>query len=170
MRNRPEPHRTVSLVPQRVLALESLLHSLAAYLILTPEAMGMIGESYPFIRGNYYMTIIGEENDTLREFAICKESKVIPMPETWLNLRIKGSQHSQFLRRKCKHIPKGLFSCPAIVNETRYSMHWISEAHRNSWACSPWCHRHGFWRRQTGPCTPPPWLRVMYTCLVNLFP
>jgi hypothetical protein len=97
------------------------------------DAMGMIGESYPFFRGNYYMTIIGEENDTIREFAICKESKVIPMPETWLNLRIKGSQHSQFLRRKCKHIPKGLFSYPAIVNETRYSMHWISEAHRNSW-------------------------------------
>ena len=95
--------------------------------------MGMIGESYPFFRGNYYMTIIGEENDTIREFAICKESKVIPMPETWLNLRIKGSQHSQFLRRKCKHIPKGLFSYPAIVNETRYSMQWISEAHRNSW-------------------------------------
>jgi hypothetical protein len=69
--------------------------------------MGMIGESYPFFRGNYYMTIIGEENDTIREFAICKESKVIPMPETWLNLRIKGSQHSQFLRRKCKHIPRG---------------------------------------------------------------
>jgi len=133
MRNRPEPHRTVSLVPQRVLALESVLHSLAAYLILTPDAMGMIGESYPFFRGNYYMTIIGEENDTIREFAICKESKVISMPETWLNLRIKVSQHSQFLRRKCKHIPKGLFSYPAIVNETRYSMHWISEAHRNSW-------------------------------------
>ncbi|KAJ6945621.1 hypothetical protein NC651_000626 [Populus alba x Populus x berolinensis] len=65
--------------------------------------MGMIGESYPFFR------------------------------ETWLNLRIKGSQISQFLRRKCKHIPKGLFSCPATVNGTGYSMHWISEAHRNSW-------------------------------------
>ncbi|XP_011020744.1 PREDICTED: uncharacterized protein LOC105123012 isoform X2 [Populus euphratica] len=97
------------------------------------DAMVIIGESYPFFRGNYYMTIIEEENDMIREFATSKESKVIPMPETWLDLRIKGSQLSQYFRRKCKHIPKGLFSYPAIVNETRYSMHWISEAHRNSW-------------------------------------
>uniref|UniRef100_A0A6M2F5U8 Aminotransferase class V domain-containing protein n=1 Tax=Populus davidiana TaxID=266767 RepID=A0A6M2F5U8_9ROSI len=98
------------------------------------DAMVIIGEGYPFFRGNYYMTIIEEENDMIREFATSKESKVIPMPETWLDLRIKGSQLSQYFRRKCKHIPKGLFSYPAIVNETtRYSMHWISEAHRNSW-------------------------------------
>ncbi|CAK7336164.1 unnamed protein product [Dovyalis caffra] len=97
------------------------------------DAMVMVGGSYPFFRGNYYMTMIGEESDMIREFAACKESKVIPMPETWLDLRIKGSQLSQYFRRKCKHIPKGLLSYPAIVNETRYSMHWISEAHRNSW-------------------------------------
>ncbi|OAY34309.1 uncharacterized protein LOC110628720 isoform X1 [Manihot esculenta] len=97
------------------------------------EAMVMIGESYPFFKGNYYMTILGEEVDTIREFATHKESKVVPMPETWLDLRIKGSQLSQYFRRKCKYTPKGLFSYPVIVNETRYSMHWISEAHRNSW-------------------------------------
>ncbi|OAY32350.1 uncharacterized protein LOC110629662 [Manihot esculenta] len=97
------------------------------------DAMLMIGESYPFFKGNYYMTILGEEVDTIREFAIQRESKVIPMPETWLDLRIKGSQLSQYFRRKCKYTPKGLFSYPAVVNGTRYSMHWISEAHRNSW-------------------------------------
>ncbi|KAG5249699.1 Pyridoxal phosphate-dependent transferases superfamily protein [Salix suchowensis] len=97
------------------------------------DAMVIIGESYPFFRGNYYMTVIEEEKDMIREFAAGKESKVIPMPETWLDLRIKGSHLSQYFRRKCKQIPKGLFSYPATVNETRYSLHWISEARRNSW-------------------------------------
>ncbi|PKI42274.1 hypothetical protein CRG98_037325 [Punica granatum] len=97
------------------------------------DAMVMIGESYPFFKGSYYMTIIGEEDDKIREFASAKESKIIAAPETWLDLRIKGSQLSQYFRRKCKHIPKGLFSYPAVVNGTRPSMHWISEAHRNSW-------------------------------------
>ncbi|KAI9170508.1 hypothetical protein LWI28_029046 [Acer negundo] len=97
------------------------------------EAMLMIGESYPFFRGNYYLTIITEECDFIKGFAIQRESKVISAPETWLDLRIKGSQLSQNFRRKCKYTPKGLFSYPVIVNGTRYSMHWISEAHRNSW-------------------------------------
>ncbi|PON32659.1 hypothetical protein TorRG33x02_356070 [Trema orientale] len=97
------------------------------------DAMTMIGESYPFFRGNFYMSIINEQVDFIKEFAIQKESKVILAPETWLDLRIKGSQLSQYFRRKCKHSPKGLFSYPAKVHGTRYSMHWISEAHRNSW-------------------------------------
>lgn len=107
------------------------------YLVLfTPnyrDAMMLVGESYPFFRGNFYMTILGQETDYIREFASFKESKVILAPESWLDLRIKGSQLSQYFRRKCKHTPKGLFSYPADVNGTRYSMHWISEAHRNSW-------------------------------------
>ncbi|KAJ8773629.1 hypothetical protein K2173_005875 [Erythroxylum novogranatense] len=97
------------------------------------DATVMIGESYPFFRGNYYMSIISEELDSIRNYATQKESKVIPMPVTWLDLRIKGSQLSQYFRRKCKYIAKGLFSYPAVVDGTRYSMHWISEAHRNSW-------------------------------------
>ncbi|KAH7865437.1 hypothetical protein Vadar_006714 [Vaccinium darrowii] len=107
------------------------------YLVLfTPnykDAMMLVGESYPFFKGNFYMTILAEENDYVREFASYKDSKVISAPETWLDLRIKGSQISQYFRRKCKHSPKGLFSFPADVNGTRYSMHWVSEAHRNSW-------------------------------------
>lgn len=107
------------------------------YLVLfTPnckDAMMLVGESYPFFRGNFYMSVIGEDMDCIREFASYKESKVISAPETWLDLRIKGSQLSQYFRRKCKHSPKGLFSYPADVNGTRYSMHWVSEAHRNSW-------------------------------------
>ncbi|RVW40058.1 hypothetical protein CK203_081893 [Vitis vinifera] len=107
------------------------------YMVLfTPnykDAMMMIGESYPFFRGNFYMTIIGEERDYIRQFVMAKDSKVVSAPENWLDLRIKGSQLSQYFRRKCKNIPKGLFSYPANVNGTRYSMHWISEAHRNSW-------------------------------------
>ncbi|KAJ0038245.1 hypothetical protein Pint_23732 [Pistacia integerrima] len=97
------------------------------------EAMLMIGESYPFFRGNYYLTILSEDSDFIKGFASQKESKVISAPETWLDLRIKGSQLSQNFRRKCKYTPKGLFSYPTVVNGTRYSMHWISEAHRNSW-------------------------------------
>lgn len=97
------------------------------------DAMMLIGESYPFFKGNYYMTIIKEGDDYIREFATFKESKVIAAPETWLDLRIRGSQLSQYFRRKSKHSPKGLFSYPADVNGTRYSMHWVSEAHRNSW-------------------------------------
>ncbi|KAK9278632.1 hypothetical protein L1049_028205 [Liquidambar formosana] len=107
------------------------------YLVLfTPnskDAMMLVGESYPFFRGNFYMTILGEDMDYIKEFASYKESKVISAPETWLDLRIKGSQLSQYFRRKCKHSPKGLFSYPADVNGTRYSMHWVSEAHRNTW-------------------------------------
>lgn len=98
------------------------------------DAMKLVGESYPFFKGNFYMTIIGEEEeDCIREYATFKESKVISAPETWLDLRIKGSQLSQYFRRKCKHSPKGLFSYPVEVKGTRYSMHWVSEAHRNSW-------------------------------------
>ncbi|XP_075524346.1 uncharacterized protein LOC142556749 [Primulina tabacum] len=97
------------------------------------DAMMLVGESYPFFKGNFYLTIIGEEADSVREFAIYKESRVILAPETWLNLRIKGSQMSHYFRRKCKSAPKGLFSYPAEVNGARHSMHWISEAHRNSW-------------------------------------
>ncbi|GLT86692.1 hypothetical protein SLE2022_048140 [Rubroshorea leprosula] len=97
------------------------------------DAMMMIGESHPFFRGNYYMTIIREESDCIRELAAQKESRVIPAPETWLDLRIKGSQASQYFRRKCKHTPNGLFSYSINVNGIRYSAHWISEAHWNSW-------------------------------------
>ncbi|XP_073281927.1 uncharacterized protein [Primulina huaijiensis] len=97
------------------------------------DAMMLVGESYPFFKGNFYLTVIGEEADSVREFASYKESRVILAPETWLNLRIKGSQLSHYFRRKCKSTPKGLFSYPAEVNGARYSMHWISEAHRNSW-------------------------------------
>ncbi|CAI0381616.1 unnamed protein product, partial [Linum tenue] len=107
------------------------------YLVLfTPsykDAMMLVGESYPFYRGNFYMSVLGEDNDCVREFAAYKESKLILAPETWLDLRIKGSQLSQYFRRKCKHSTKGLFAYPADVEGTRYSMHWISEAHRNSW-------------------------------------
>lgn len=97
------------------------------------DAMMLVGESYPFFKGNYYLTSIGEEVDCVREFASYKESRVITAPESWLDLRIKGSQLSHYFRRKCKHTPKGLFSYPVEVNGTRYSMHWVSEAHRNSW-------------------------------------
>ncbi|XP_071731772.1 uncharacterized protein [Rutidosis leptorrhynchoides] len=97
------------------------------------DAMMLVGESYPFFKGNYYMTIINEEFDFIRAFANYKDSKVIAAPETWLDLRIKGSQLSQYFRRKSKHSPKGLFSYPANVNGTHYSMHWASEAHRNQW-------------------------------------
>ncbi|KAK6139148.1 hypothetical protein DH2020_027111 [Rehmannia glutinosa] len=97
------------------------------------EALMMVGESYPFYRGNYYMTVLGDEYDVIKEFVLYKDSKVIAAPETWLDLRIKGSQLSQYFRRKCKHNPKGLFAYPACTNGARSSMHWISEAHRNYW-------------------------------------
>nr|XP_016454463.1 PREDICTED: uncharacterized protein LOC107778689 [Nicotiana tabacum] len=106
---------------------------LVVFRVTLKEAMMMIGECYPFFRGNYYMTILGEDYDCIREFVSFKDSKVIAAPESWLDLRIKGSQLSQYFRRKSKHSPKGLFAYPAYVEETRYSMHWISEAHRNSW-------------------------------------
>ncbi|KAL3025422.1 hypothetical protein AAZX31_04G178700 [Glycine max] len=104
------------------------------YLVLfTPsykDAMMLVGESYPFVKGNYYMTILDQEEDYIREFASFKESKVISAPKTWLDLRISGSQLSQNFRRRCKISSKGLFSYPVDANGT---MHWISEAHRNNW-------------------------------------
>ncbi|PKA62053.1 molybdenum cofactor sulfurtransferase [Apostasia shenzhenica] len=93
------------------------------------DAMMLVGESYPFFRYNYYMTVIGEDVDYVREFAAYKDSKVVAAPPEWLDLRIKGSQLSQQFRRKCKYNPKGLFAYPAA----RSSMHWVSEARRNSW-------------------------------------
>ncbi|KAK2355983.1 hypothetical protein P8452_75927 [Trifolium repens] len=105
------------------------------YLVLfTPsykDAMMLVGESYPFFKGTYYMTILGEQHeDYIKEFASFKESKVLIAPKTWLDLRIRGSQLSQNFRRKCKISPKGLFAYVADVNGT---MHWVSEAHRNYW-------------------------------------
>ncbi|CAN6547128.1 unnamed protein product [Malus baccata var. baccata] len=87
---------------------------------------------YPFYRGNHYMTILGEQ-DCIKDFAGYKESRVIPAPESWLDLRIKGSQLSQYFRKKSKHKLKGLFSYPAYVNGIHHSLHWVSEAHWNSW-------------------------------------
>jgi hypothetical protein len=129
------------------------------YLVLfaaTPkDAMMLVGESYPFFRSNYYMSILGEDRDCIRTFAAYKEAKIIAAPESWLDLRIKGSQLSQYFRRKSKLAPKGLFAYPAvsaaaaegdsscsdeiIASSTppppppRYSLHWVSEAHRNAW-------------------------------------
>uniref|UniRef100_A0A1D1Y5S2 Molybdenum cofactor sulfurase n=1 Tax=Anthurium amnicola TaxID=1678845 RepID=A0A1D1Y5S2_9ARAE len=109
------------------------------YLVLfTPghrDAMLLVGESYPFFRPNYYMTILEEGVDLVREFATYKEAKVVVAPADWLDLRIKGSQLSQYFRRKSKHSPKGLFSYPAggAAGGRRHSMHWVSEAHRNGW-------------------------------------
>ncbi|KAK1259717.1 hypothetical protein QJS04_geneDACA015464 [Acorus gramineus] len=98
------------------------------------DAMRLIGESYPFFKHNFYMTVLDEGVDRIREFATCKESKIVCAPESWLDLRIKGSQLSQYFRRKCKHSPlKGLFAYPARARGGRHSMHWVSEAHRNSW-------------------------------------
>ncbi|XP_066335390.1 uncharacterized protein [Miscanthus floridulus] len=119
------------------------------YLVLfapTPrDAMMLVGESYPFFRSSYYMSILEEESDCIRAFAAYKEAKVIAAPESWLDLRIKGSQLSQYFRRKSKHAPKGLFAYPAVsplnssspsstaTSGARYSLHWVSEAHRNAW-------------------------------------
>ncbi|PON72131.1 Pyridoxal phosphate-dependent transferase, major region, subdomain [Trema orientale] len=109
------------------------------YLVLfTPDyvvSMKLVGESYPFFKGNTYMTIMGgeEEEDLIKEYASFKESRVISAPASWLDLRIKGSQLSQYFRKKSKYKQKGLFSYPAVVNGTHYSLHWVSEAHRNSW-------------------------------------
>ncbi|PUZ44893.1 hypothetical protein GQ55_8G170000 [Panicum hallii var. hallii] len=126
------------------------------YLVLfapTPrDAMMLVGESYPFFRSSYYMSILEEDGDCIRAFAAYKEAKVIAAPESWLDLRIKGSQLSQYFRRKSKHAPKGLFAYPAVSpaaaaapsaassgcgarqqQPARYSLHWVSEAHRNAW-------------------------------------
>ncbi|KAL8037947.1 hypothetical protein ABFX02_11G071200 [Erythranthe guttata] len=97
------------------------------------EAMMMVGEAYPFFRGNYYMSVLSENDDVIREFVSYKDSKVVAAPEAWLDLRIRGSQLSQYFRRKCKHNPKGLFAYPACTSGARSSMHWISEAHWNCW-------------------------------------
>ncbi|XP_042047548.1 uncharacterized protein LOC121793583 isoform X1 [Salvia splendens] len=102
------------------------------------EALTMVGDSYPFFRGNYYMTVLPEDEDVIREVAASKDAKVVGAPAAWLDLRIKGSQLSQYFRRKCKCSPKGLFAYPAACSNgeggfLRSSMHWISEAHRNSW-------------------------------------
>ncbi|XP_040384475.1 uncharacterized protein LOC102715804 [Oryza brachyantha] len=115
------------------------------------DALMLIGESYPFFRGNYYMSILaadadadGAGGDCIRAFAAYKDAKVIAAPESWLDLRIKGSQLSQYFRRKCKHAPKGLFAYPVVPAAApsaaapapapaRYSLHWVSEAHRNGW-------------------------------------
>ncbi|XP_021801151.1 uncharacterized protein LOC110745384 [Prunus avium] len=106
------------------------------YLVLfTPtyrDAMVLVAESYPFFKGNYYLTILGEQ-DCIKEFAGYKESKVILAPETWLDLRIKGSQLSQYFRKKSKLKVKGLFSYPVFENGVHHSLHWVSEAHRSSW-------------------------------------
>ncbi|TQD74988.1 hypothetical protein C1H46_039480 [Malus baccata] len=39
----------------------------------------------------------------------------------------------QGFRKKSKHKLKGLFSYPAYVNGIHHSLHWVSEAHWNSW-------------------------------------
>ena len=102
------------------------------FVLFTPsyqDAMKLVGGSYPFFKGNFYLTIIRkEEKDCIREFATFKESKVVSAPEIWLDLRIKGSQLSQYFRRKCRYSPKGLFCYPVNIKGTRNSIHWVSKA------------------------------------------
>ena len=43
-----------------------------------------MGESYPFFRSSYYMSILEEDGDCIRAFAAYKEAKVIAAPESWL--------------------------------------------------------------------------------------
>jgi hypothetical protein len=104
------------------------------YLVLfTPsykDAIMLVGESYPFFKGNYYMTILGAEEDYIKEFAFYKDAKVVSAPDTWLDLSIGGSQLSQNFRRRCKISPKGLFAYAADMNA---KMHWVSEAHSFNW-------------------------------------
>lgn len=99
------------------------------------EALALVADSYPFFRGNYYMTVLPGPDDAIRAAAAAKEAKLVAAPPAWLDLRIKGSQLSQYFRKKCKCSPKGLFAYPAAcsISKARSSMHWISEAHRNDW-------------------------------------
>lgn len=97
------------------------------------EAMRMVGESYPFLRYNCYMSVFEEETDGIKDYAVHKDAKFIQAPASWLDLRIAGSQLSQHFRRKSKHTPKGLFAYPVEINGTRNSLHWVSEAQRNLW-------------------------------------
>ncbi|KAJ7549462.1 hypothetical protein O6H91_07G054000 [Diphasiastrum complanatum] len=99
----------------------------------TRQAMMLVGESYPFFKYNFYMTVLTEETDPIREFASFKEAKVVSAPGSWLDLRIAGSQLSQHFRKKGKHSPKGLFAYPANIGHTRNSLHWVSEGQRNCW-------------------------------------
>ncbi|KAJ7514581.1 hypothetical protein O6H91_23G051900 [Diphasiastrum complanatum] len=97
------------------------------------EAMMLVGESYPFFRYNYYMSVLNDDMDLIKEFASYKDAKVISAPESWLDLRIAGSQLSQHFRKKGKHSPKGLFAYPVDIRGTRTSLHWVSEGQRNCW-------------------------------------
>ncbi|RWR79995.1 hypothetical protein CKAN_00860000 [Cinnamomum micranthum f. kanehirae] len=105
--------------------------------IFTPsykDAMMLVGESYPFDKHSCYMTAINSRRDYIREFANLKQSVVIPVPNSWFDLRIKGSQLSSCFRTKCKHSLNRLFSYPADVVGTAYTLQWVSEARRNSWS------------------------------------
>ena len=99
------------------------------------EALMLVGEAYPFCKHNVYMTALDEEWEVESQFGgisqfatfkvcppappspitsgveivsceICvQESKVIPAPLAWLDLRIAGSQLSTNFRRKSKSNP-----------------------------------------------------------------
>ncbi|KAG0487420.1 hypothetical protein HPP92_009515 [Vanilla planifolia] len=75
------------------------------------DAMMLVGESYPFFKNSFYLTVLEDADvDCIRDFAGYKEARVVPAPADWLDLRIKGSQLSQYFRRKSKYSPKGLFA------------------------------------------------------------
>lgn len=153
------------------------------------EALMLVGEAYPFCKHNVYMTALDEEWEVESQFGgisqfatfkvcppappspitsgveivsceICvQESKVIPAPLAWLDLRIAGSQLSTNFRRKSKSNPKvtppppyhstpsssthpltrprlplqGLFAYPVQAGGLKNSLHWVSEAQRNLW-------------------------------------
>lgn len=112
------------------------------HVVFTPgakEALMLVGEAYPFCKHNVYMTALDEEWEVesqfggISQFATFKESKVIPAPLAWLDLRIAGSQLSTNFRRKSKSNPKGLFAYPVQAGGLKNSLHWVSEAQRNLW-------------------------------------
>eukprot|EP00250_Pteridium_aquilinum_P034774 c8079_g1_i1 orf=241-1242(+) len=106
---------------------------LVVFATAVQEAMRMVGEGYPFLRYNCYMSAFEEKIDAIKEYAVHKDAKFIPAPAGWLDLRVAGSQLSQHFRRKSKYIPKGLFAYPLEINGTRNSLHWVSEAQRSLW-------------------------------------
>uniref|UniRef100_A0A0D3HLW4 Uncharacterized protein n=1 Tax=Oryza barthii TaxID=65489 RepID=A0A0D3HLW4_9ORYZ len=84
--------------------------------------------------------IVAEAISTLRGLDLRWSGPITPGERRYVEQYVLAKYPHQYFRRKCKHAPKGLFAYPVVVSgaggeaaAARYSLHWVSEAHRNGW-------------------------------------
>ncbi len=107
--------------------------------IFTPNASGalkLVGESYPFGKGDQYLLTFDNHNSVngIREFARARGAQPTYVPLELPDMRVNESQLSEFLDL-ARPGGKNLFAYPAQSNFSgvQHPLEWIEQAHQKGW-------------------------------------